>query len=190
MIRGRHQKFPWEKYKVYNFKPYDDSLDDKCRGSCGTHALACLTGLKPKTVDKHLPERYDHWSDRRMVQFLRKRGFEVHTLSVNMITSGYTPGENTLSQYHVVLLGQECFRDEGTWTVVWNGWCHHSGDHDELDNYEFLISPIVSAYMVWHPKWKGSKKDKAARITMNKALEHQQNSFSKIMKYFFVKERK
>ena len=115
---------------------------------CGACALALLTGAAPEVIAKK--NRGAHYSDRFMVRFLRDRRFGVLQLTLCNLSAA-TPKIGTA---HVLLLSQLFRQNEGTWGVIFNWTYYHNFQSYSLDALSFLNKPILSAYLVVHPKWR------------------------------------
>lgn len=150
---GKKVKIDLSRYEVSWFNIKGPQYDEECHGSCGTHALACITGKKPKTINKHLPKTSDSWTTRRMLKYLKENGYTVIPLTIELAL------DHSVAPKHVILVGQYVTRDEGTWSVQWNGLQYHSGDTEFLRPHEYLKNPIDNAYIIWHPKWVWNKKN-------------------------------
>ncbi len=55
---------------------------------------------------------------------------------------------------HVLLISQLFRREEGTWGVVFGDFYYHNFSAYDLSTLSFLNKPILSAYLVAHPKWR------------------------------------
>jgi hypothetical protein len=53
-----------------------------------------------------------------------------------------------------VLISQLFRPNEGTWGVIFNWTYYHNFPSYALDALSFLNKPILSAYLVAHPKWQ------------------------------------
>lgn len=152
MRTGKRENINWDYLRVYNFNPKNIPMVYRLHGSCGTHALAYITKSDPIKVDKILPKSVEAWSDKRIVDYLRKRNYIVQPITINNVTNRSILNDH-ISRYHVLLLGQHVLKHEGTWSVVWNNTRYHSGHIEELDPLEFINCPIDSAYIIYHKRW-------------------------------------
>jgi hypothetical protein len=44
-------------------------------------------------------------------------------------------------------------RNEGSWAVIHRNVVYHNQDEGALDPLEFVNNPLMTVYVVWHPKW-------------------------------------
>lgn len=115
---------------------------------CGASALSLLTGIPPESIAAH--KRGAHYSDDFMLRFLRRRQFRVLPLTqCNVSVSASRIGTN-----HVLLLSQLYRENEGTWIVVYDAQCYHNFDVYALDRFSFINKPVLTAYIVVHPRWQ------------------------------------
>jgi hypothetical protein len=141
--------------KCYAFPIHGSPWDGAATGSCGTHALACLLEKTPREAARFIPKGKSWWDDPDMVRILQKKGFELIPITERLVTNLPTGSATAvLRPEHVVLISTKQNRTEGTWCVFWNGFCYHSGSISRPDALELLNSPLMSAYVVWHPRWK------------------------------------
>lgn len=152
---GKYQKEKTDflKYITTKFHPFTGVYSSHYKGTCGTFALSTLTGLKPRTVSRFLPKAMDHWTDRSIVSFLKNRGYEVIPITVCSVT-GSSIITCPITRLHVLLIGQYMTKGEGSWQVVYNNKVYHNFGCDDLNGLEFVNSPIMTAYTIFHPKWK------------------------------------
>ena len=54
---------------------------------------------------------------------------------------------------HVLLISQLFRREEGTWGIVFGDFYFHNFGIYSLSTLSLLKKPLLSAYMVIHPKW-------------------------------------
>ena len=159
MVYGKYQKneVDFLQYATFKFRP-TLGVFSSVAGSCGTYALATITGLKPSYIQKHLPKSTDCWSDRSIRKFLLKRGYETIPITVCSVTNDKYSVRYPIKNFHVLLVGQYMIRDEGSWQVIYNKKAYHNYDSDSLDALEFVNNPPMTVYVVWHPKWASKNK--------------------------------
>ena len=126
--------------------------------TCGSSALSLITGLRPKNIEKQLPPRAKHWSDRAAIQFLRKYHFHVCQVTKCGVTNTDplsaawdTPGD--IDHTHVLLCNNLVCRDEASWFVITGNVQFHNFETRELSPLFFVNRPSQSMYLVWHKKW-------------------------------------
>jgi len=115
---------------------------------CGASALALITGVAPEIIASQ--NGGAHYSDFFMTRFLRVRSFRTLRLTPRMISCA----KNKIGPDHVLLVSQLFRRDEGTWGVVFQDFYYHNFEGYVLSSLAFLNKPILSAYVVFHPKWR------------------------------------
>lgn len=150
--------FDWKKYATVKFKPKTvRSNQIGARGSCGTYALHCLTGVEIREIEKHCPKK-GWWDDRAMRLFLKKHGYQTIPLNENLIhkSKPYQYREN-INHQHILLISLHSSDSEGTWEVVHNNRAYHGHEVEFFSGYELMINPLWTAYLVWHPKWRSSE---------------------------------
>ena len=134
-------------YATSCFNPFLFSAADGLSG-CGASALGLLTGIPPANFAAKMPDK--HYPDEFMLRSLRRLGFRVLRLTQCNL-SQHTSGVNSR---HVLLLSQLFQENEATWIVLFNGVCYHNFDVYSLEGLSFLNKPLLSAYVVFHPKWQ------------------------------------
>lgn len=148
----------FEKYLSPNFKPKKKTFDWTSRGGCGTSALAIITNLTQPYIDSHLSHNEDCWTDERIVEFLRQRGYDVEEVTLTKIGAKASSGSYVITHDHVVLIGQEIFitktDQEGTWSVVHNGKRWHNCHVEKFNPLELVNNPIDTCYVISHKSWK------------------------------------
>jgi hypothetical protein len=115
---------------------------------CGASALALITGVAPEIIASE--NGGAHYSDLFMTRFLRACNFRTIRLTTNMVTGA----RNKIGADHVLLVSQLFRRQEGTWGVVFQDFYYHNFQGYVLSSLAFLNKPILSAYVVFHPKWR------------------------------------
>jgi hypothetical protein len=130
------------------FAPHLFSGAARSQLGCGASALALVTGVAPEIISSQ--NGGSHFSDRFMVGFLRVRNFRTLRLTPRMITGARTK----IGSNHVLLVSQWFRSDEGTWGVVYENFYYHNFEAYVLSSLAFLNRPIMSAYLIIHPKWR------------------------------------
>ena len=115
---------------------------------CGASALALITGVAPEIISSQ--NDGEHYSDGFMRRFLRGRNFRSLRLSPRMVAAA----RNKIGSDHVLLVSQLFRPHEGTWGVVFADFYYHNFETYALSALAFLNKPILSAYLVFHPKWR------------------------------------
>jgi len=132
-------------FAPYLFKPKFISLY-----GCGAIALSVLTGVSPlKIVNPN--RKKEHWTDRFMLDFLRKRDFL--TVKISPIDLLGPELENHVTEEHVVLLSHWVKKDIATWAILYRMMYFHNFEMYDLNALEFINRPVLTAYAVFHPRW-------------------------------------
>jgi hypothetical protein len=135
-------------YAVSCFNPYLFSAPFRARLGCGAGALALLTGVAPERIAAKNGGR--HYSDEFMLRFLRQHGFSLLRLTLCNVSAG----GSKVGKSHVILVSQLILRNEATWGVIYDGNYYHNFCSYYLDSLSLLNKPILSAYLVMHPRWR------------------------------------
>ena len=115
---------------------------------CGASALALITGIAPEIVASE--NGGAHYSDRFMTGFLRARQFQTIRLTPAVMARA----NSAIGSDHVLLISQLCRSGEGTWGVIFADFYYHNFEVYSLSGLAFLNKPILSAYVVFHKKWR------------------------------------
>jgi len=160
MLKGKPQRIYWGEYAAPKFK-FASANEDAELCQCGAYALHTLTKIPLKKLLKY--GKNGHWGTRTMLRFLRERGYTVLPLTLGNVVEAHSvhafSDKPKVTFEHVLLLGQHCFREESTWSVVYNNYHAHSGDVEPLDRLEFVNYPIEEAYVIFHPSWAKKRKN-------------------------------
>lgn len=155
----------WSKFQTTKFKPSIKDPKFSPRGTCGVAALAYLTGISQRTIDKKTPKRA-WWSDRQLIQYLKAHGFQVVPITpernykskeMNLSMNYY---ERSLNHLNVILLSQHTMRTEGTWAVAYNHRYYHGEEIEFFSGYELVGNPLWTAYVIWHRSWETGPKER------------------------------
>ena len=141
---GRRVDFA--KYATSCFTPH--LFARTTRMGCGACALALLTGVPPEVIVRK--NNSPHYSDEFVVRFLRKREFSVLPLTLCNVSTSKSP----IANFHVLLLSQLITRNEATWLVLHNELCYHGFDVYNATILSFVNKPVLTAYLLVHPKWR------------------------------------
>jgi hypothetical protein len=130
------------------FAPHLFSGSVRSQLGCGASALALITGVPPEIISAR--NGGTHYSDRFMTWFLRMRNFRTLRLTPRLVTGARTK----IGVSHVLLVSQLFRPREGTWGVIYADFYYHNFEAYALSSLAFLNKPIMSAYLVIHPKWR------------------------------------
>ena len=142
------------------FKPKILKRCPPAKGSCGTYAIHCLTGISIPSIEKECPKK-GWWDDASIRRFLKKHGYKTIPITEDMVhsTKPYRYREN-LNHQHILLISTHSSKEEGTWEIAHNNRVYHGTEIEFFNGYEMLINPLWTAYLVWHPKWESSETKK------------------------------
>jgi hypothetical protein len=152
---GYYRKRPidWSLYTVDLFVPH---LYTNHHGGCGANTLSLLTGVPPAFIQNTNKKNPNHWKDSFMVNFLRKRGFKVLSLTkceaTNNVNGIYV--SDSINNRHVLLLSQLMSKNTASWTVVHNELLYHNFEIISFKGLNLINSPSLTVYVVFNPKWK------------------------------------
>jgi hypothetical protein len=148
-VLGRPGKFKsLERYTV----PYFHLYAEKNRAvnaiyGCGYNTFGILTGRSLRGIS-------DSVTDEKMIKSIeRLQGYKVFPLSVYSVVSHEAPWYNAVREDNVVLISQLITRNEGTWALLYKNLWYHNGQIKGLHSLEFIVRPILTAYVIWNKKW-------------------------------------
>lgn len=130
------------------FAPHLFCGDVRSGLGCGASALALITGIAPEHIATKNGKA--HYSDRFMTRFLRNRNYRLLRLTPDLVSRT----KSEVGPDHVLLISQLFRQKEGTWGVVFGDAYYHNFSVYSLSNLSFLNKPILTAYLVLHPKWR------------------------------------
>jgi hypothetical protein len=149
---GRHphrgRRLDFSPFAASFFAPHLFSGSVRTQLGCGASALALITGVPPEVISAR--NGGAHYSDRFMTRFLHAQKCRTLRLTPRRVVAA---GSKVRSE-HVLLISQWFRRGEGTWGVVYQGFFYHNFEQYTLSSLAFLNKPIMSAYLVIHPKWR------------------------------------
>ena len=147
---GKPARINWRDYATphFRFAPEVSSAE------CGAYALHTLTKQPLKKIMKM--SKKGHWSNSVMFSYLKKHGCKVIPVTLGNVVEAYSVsrGKPKLNTMNVLLINQHCYKEESTWSVIYNNYLAHSGDVGSLNPLEFVNFPIAEAYLIFNPKWK------------------------------------
>lgn len=144
---SRKRKVDFEPYIVSYFAPHLYCHIGTSGAGCGASALSLITGVPPEQITAR--HRGRNYSDSLMVRYLRKRGYRVLHLTPEKLARSSRVGSR-----HVVLISQLFNDQEGTWGVIFGNTYYHNFQSYELSALSFMNRPILSAYLLLHPRWR------------------------------------
>ncbi len=139
------KKIDFSKFHVFKFRPSLYASPYNSLYGCGGAALALLSDTDPLTIPSQ-----PTWPDSYMINFLKKKGFQVQKLTKYNIAN--RPGvTNPLTKNHLLLISMMFRRREASWVVYFDRMLYHNFEITELQPLDFINLPIVSAYMLKPP---------------------------------------
>jgi len=151
MEKGTYKghRVDFKKYAVSRFTPHLFCGSHNSLAGCGACALSLLTGTPPGTIAKK-NGNLNHYADDFMVRLLRQQQFKV----LELTQCNLSAARNYIGSEHVVLLSQLFKRNEATWGVIFQGLYYHNFYVYGLSELSLLNKPVLSAYVILHPKWR------------------------------------
>ena len=120
---------------------------------CGENCLSLLTGEKPNLIVNSNKKNPNDWKDSFLIKFLKDRGFKVLPVTINDKIHSITYITHPLHKDNVLLVSQWYSKSNASWCVIWRDWIFHNHSISRFGNLEFLNTPILSCYVLWHKKW-------------------------------------
>lgn len=161
MVHGKYRPINWDYFlcpkghdvMVENTQDYTRFMYD----TCGSAALATLTGIHPKKIDKQLPKTQKHWSDTSLSNFLKKRHFDVVQLSKRGVTCLETDYDTAMSmpvsKDHILVCNCLVCKNEASWFIVHKNLIWHNFEVSELTPLFFVNKPSQNIWLVRHQKF-------------------------------------
>jgi hypothetical protein len=169
----RERRVVFKRYAVSCFNPFlfcDPASE--LRG-CGAGALALLTGIAPEIISAK--NGGAHYPDTFMRRFLRRHGFRTLQLTQCNVSAA----KDSVGTEHVILISQLFAHNEGTWGILFGSIYYHNFTCYAASSLSLLNKPVLSAYLVVHPRWQEQPRGQSRRkiAGLNKRL----NSVGRIM---------
>ena len=118
---------------------------------CGATALGLITGVNPRKIAEKNGRR--HYSDRFMVEFLRKHGISVYEVNrANLSRS--KEWRHQILDNNVILYSCNTTKGEGSHFVTYNGYIYHNFQVAKANYLDFLNFPIISCFCLYKKSWK------------------------------------
>ncbi len=128
---------------------------------CGPTTLSFLTGDNCYTIsDLNKQKNKNHYSDKFMVSFLQKRGFNVFRLTDKKLFKGKKKSnafDEKITDSHVLMCCLKLGNGFSSWCVVFQGkYLVHNFQLISMKSLDLLNWPVhnESRYVIHHPKWK------------------------------------
>lgn len=101
--------------------------------------------------------RNGHYSDRFMVNFLRKNKFSVYEVNKSNLTNkkswSYSLHSNHLLLFSSLILKKQC-----SWFVLFNDTLFHNFEIKKMGYQDLINFPIESMYVLFNKKWRDIKR--------------------------------
>jgi hypothetical protein len=144
----------FNKYLVTRFNPYLFDQFKHPYKTCGTAAISLLTGISPVIIEKQLPRGQIDWTDHSMTKNLMDKKFIVKKITKCDLTGDPFVVRYPLQPNHVILISSLLCKMEGSWMILHNNLEYHNFEIKPLQPLEYVNHPIMSAHVVYHPRWK------------------------------------
>lgn len=120
------------------------------KAGCGATALGLLTGNDPFEIRG----QRKHFSDRFMVDYLRKNGFSVYEVNRANLSNkkewGHSIQDNNLLLFSMLIQKKEC-----SWMVMYgDSMLVHNFQVMKANYLDFLNFPVDSMYVLFKKGWK------------------------------------
>lgn len=142
------RRVDFSKYAVAFFNPFLFAGASRAACGCGAAALATVTGILPERIAARNGRR--HYADRFIRKVLSDQGFTIVPLNLCRVSAAKTRVGNS----NVVILSQLFRRNEATWGIIFNSAYYHNFQVYNLEALSLLNRPVLTAYVLWHPKWR------------------------------------
>lgn len=125
------------------------------KAGCGATALGLLTGKNPieiATKAKKLPKGGRHFSDRFMVDFLRRNGFSVFEVNRANLTRDKI-FSHKIQDNHLILYSSNTIKGEASFFVTYGGYLIHNFSVTRCNYLDLLSFPLLTCYVLHRPEW-------------------------------------
>ena len=122
---------------------------------CGATALGLLTGKNPIEIAakaKKLPKGGLHFSDRFMVEFLRKNKFSVYQVN-KANSSNRKVWRHTIMDNNLILFSLLTQKAESSWFILYNHFLFHNYQITKANYLDFINFPTDSMYVLTKSDW-------------------------------------
>lgn len=117
---------------------------------CGATALALITGKNPLKIAEKVKISKSgkrSFSDRFMINFLRKNNFSVFEVNKANI-SNRNEWSHSILDNNLVLVSLLTQKKEGSWFVLYNNFLFHNFQISKANYLDFLNFPIESMFVL------------------------------------------
>ncbi len=128
---------------------WDNVIYGHC--GCGATALGLITGVKPSKIAEKNGRR--HYSDRFMVEFLRKHDISVFQVNRANLSKS-KEWKHQLSDNNVVLYSANTVKGEQSWFLTYNSYLYHNFVISKANYLDMLNFPITSCFCLYKKSWK------------------------------------
>ena len=120
------------------------------RFGCGASAIGLLTGISPVKISIEHPA--DHYSDKYIVDKLKKHGFKVYSVTKCDVTKeSYI--QFPIKNNHLLLISQLMAKRTATWSVIYNLIQYHNFQQSRILELDFLNWPLLSCFCIFKSAW-------------------------------------
>lgn len=119
---------------------------------CGSNALSLVSGASPEVTSAYNFDKA-HYSDERMIAFMKLHGIEAFPLTIGNITNSKWT-ENKLTRVHLLLISQMYAKNVASWSVILNlKYIIHNFEISPFSATELIERPMLSGYILYKKEW-------------------------------------
>lgn len=121
---------------------------------CGSSALALLTGKDPNLIVQQNKGK-EHYSDRFMVDYLRKNQFKVYQINKCNLSSRNKSDTvaYSINEDNLILSSHLIQRNVASWIVTYGDTQFHNFQLSKCSFMGLLNFPISTAYVLYKKEW-------------------------------------
>ena len=151
----KEKRVDFSKFEVYKFTPF--LFPEYCSSlyGCGANILSLLSGLPQNKIKPPIKSRPDHWPDSFIIKFLKERKFEILKITQCSLSNNEDRQIiESLTRYNLILTSQLVLKNECSWYLTWDNYYYHGSSISKLRPFDFLNYPIISAYCLFHKRYR------------------------------------
>lgn len=145
-------KFECQKFPLTLFDPAIFGL-----AGCGYNLLASIVGKEsPFDIRKlNKSKNKESCEDKFILWYLRKHGFKVLPLTkCNLTNTKSVYLDGVVKPYNVFISSNLVRKNEASWFINYQHYMLHNQEILPVKSLDFLNFPIMSAFLIWHKKYK------------------------------------
>ena len=120
------------------------------KAGCGATALGLITGVSPLEIAAK--RNSGHYSDRFMVDFLRKHKISAYKVNKANI-SNKKIWTHSIKDNNVLLYSSLIQKAESTWTISCFGTVYHNFEILKASYFDMLNFPVDSCFVLYKSEW-------------------------------------